>query len=446
MHDHHSAHIIAADMGYGHERPARSLEHLAVKGEGVIVANNYPGIPERDRKLWRKSREFYETMSRTKSIPLIGDLMFELLVDKTQEISPFYPRRDLSKPSLQLRQMYAAIKIGLGRHLIETLAKKPVPLVTTFFFVAFMAEEFDYPGDIWCVTTDTDISRAWAPMDPKKSRINYIVGNGRCAERLKLYGVRGDRIFLTGFPLPPELIGGVDAPVLKKTLVRRMCALDPQGIFRSHNKRALETQLGKGVCPMKKNGHVPNVMFAIGGAGAQERLAETILKSLSHPLRRGMLRLNLMAGARPELGKRLLATARRLRLGSVLGQTLTVSFYKERAEYFTEFHRLLNDTDILWTKPSELSFYAGLGLPILMAPPVGSQEEFNRKWLEQVGGGVYEEDPRYANEWLLDWIASGAFARMAWNGYIEAPTHGTYRIESIVFGEEMPIHSLPLIV
>ena len=223
-----------------------------------------------------------------KSIPLVGDLMFELLVDKTQEISPFYPRRDLSKPSLQLRQMYAAIKIGLGRHLIETLAKKPVPIITTFFFVAFMAEEFDYPGDIWCVTTDTDISRAWAPMDPKKSRINYIVGNGRCAERLKLYGVRGDRIFLTGFPLPPELIGGVDAPILKKTLVRRMCALDPQGIFRSHNERTLEAHLGKGVCPMKKNGHVPSVMFAIGGAGAQERLAETILKSLSHPLRRIM--------------------------------------------------------------------------------------------------------------------------------------------------------------
>lgn len=433
-------------MGYGHERPARSLEHLAVKGEGIVVANNYPGIPERDRKLWRKSREFYETMSRTKSIPLIGDLMFELLVDKTQEIDPFYPRRDLSRPSLQLRQMYAGIKLGLGRHLIDKLAQRPVPILTTFFFVAFMAEEFDYPGDIWCITTDADISRAWAPMDPKKSRINYIAPNGRCAERLKLYGVRADHIFLTGFPLPPELIGGVDASTLKKDLVRRMCALDPNGTFRSHNERTLEAHLGRGVCPMKKNGHVPSLMFAIGGAGAQERLAHTILKSLAHPLRRGTLRLNLMAGARLDLGRRLTQEARRLRLGSTFGKTLLVSAYKERAEYFTSFHRLLKDVDILWTKPSELSFYTGLGLPILIAPPVGSQEEFNRKWLEQVGGGVFQEDPRYTNEWLADWIQSGAFARMAWNGYIEAPTHGTYRIESVVFGEEMPIHPLPLTV
>jgi len=177
-HDDHAAHIVAADMGYGHERPARSLEHLAVPGEGIVVANNYPGIPKRDKKLWTFSRKFYETLSRSKTIPVIGRYLFELLVDHGQEIAPFYPRRDLSKPTIQLHQMYASMKRGgLGRHLIETLAKNPVPIITTFFFVAFMAEEFDYPNDIWCVTTDSDISRAWAPKDPKRSRIKYFVGN-----------------------------------------------------------------------------------------------------------------------------------------------------------------------------------------------------------------------------------------------------------------------------
>ena len=443
----HEAHIVAADMGYGHERPARSLEHLAPKSEGIVVANHYPGIPARDRFIWKQTRQFYETMSRSKSVPLIGDALFEVLVDRGQKIETFYPRRDLSQPTAQLRQMYTGIKrFRHGRHLIELLAKHPIPLITTFFYVAFMAEEYDYPGSIWCVTTDADISRAWAPMNPERSRINYIVGNGRCAERLKLYGVREEHIFLTGFPLPPQLIGGVEAPILKKTLIRRMCALDPQGVFRSHNERTLEAHFGAGMCPMKKNGQVPQVMFAIGGAGAQEQLGKIILKSLSHLLRRGTLRLHLMAGARPQLGERLLREVRRLRLEACLGKTLTISAYQDRAEYFQEFHRHLVETDVLWTKPSELSFYTGLGLPILMTPPLGSQEEFNRRWLEQVGGGVFQEDPRYADEWLTDWLASGAFARMAWNGYIEAPTHGTYRIEAVVFGEELPIHPLPLIV
>lgn len=443
---HHEAHIVAADMGYGHERPARSLEYLAVQDEGVIMANNYPGIPARDRFIWGKSREFYETMSRTKAIPIIGNFLFDVLVDKTQEIKPFYPRRDLTKPSLQLRQMYAGMRSGLGRHLIQTLAKNPVPLITTFFYVAFMAEEYDYPGEIWCVTTDADISRAWAPMDAKRSRINYIASNGRTAERLKLYGVRDERIFLTGFPLPLSIVDAPDPKKLKTDLQRRLCALDPQGIFHANYEKTLSVALGSEVCPMDAKKHVPQVMFAVGGAGAQEHLGKVILKSLSGPIRRGQIRLHLMAGARPDLGDRLYQEAVRLDLKAYVGKGLTISSYHKRKEYFEAFDVALRETDILWTKPSELSFYTGLGIPILMAPPVGSQERYNRLWLEQVGGGIYQGDPRYANEWLLDWIDSGAFARMAYQGFLEAPTHGTYRIESAVFGEPLSVEQLPLIV
>jgi hypothetical protein len=46
----------------------------------------------------------------------------------------------------------------------------------------------------------------------------------------------------------------------------------------------------------------------------------------------------------------------------------------------------------------------------------------------------------------MDWINSGGLARMAWNGYIEAPTHGSYRIESIVTGTEVQLEKLPMIV
>lgn len=98
------------------------------------------------------------------------------------------------------------------------------------------------------------------------------------------------------------------------------------------------------------------------------------------------------------------------------------------------------------TKPSELSFYTAIGIPILMAPPIGSQEKFNSLWLQSVGGGVPMGDPRYTNEWLFDWLQSGGLARMAWSGYVEAPTHGAYRIEDVVAGRKSEIHPLPLIV
>ncbi|MBI2484605.1 hypothetical protein HYW18_00375 [Candidatus Uhrbacteria bacterium] len=439
------AHIVAADMGYGHERPAHSLRHLAPSGEGIVVANNYPGIPSKDRTLWRRSREFYETVSRSRSVPLIGKYLFEL-VDAAQAIPPFYPRRDLSRPTLQLRQMYAGIRAGLGRHLMEKLAQNPLPLVCTFFYVAFMAEEYGYPGDIWCVTTDADISRAWAPLYPSKSRIRYFAANGRCVERLKLYGVRPENIFLTGFPLPPEIVDGPSGRLLRQDLLRRLCVLDPQGIFRAHHAPAISAHLGAGACPLGRSRRVPHVMFAVGGAGAQASLALVVLRSLAGLVRRGALTLTLMAGARPALGARFEEEAKRLRLGSSLGKTLFVRAYKTRRGYFDDFVGRIRETDILWTKPSELSFYTGLGLPILMAPPLGSQEEYNREWLSQVGGGVFQADPVYTHEWLMDWISSGAFARMAWNGYTEAPTHGTYRIENALAGKRTEVETLPLIV
>jgi len=77
---------------------------------------------------------------------------------------------------------------------------------------------------------------------------------------------------------------------------------------------------------------------------------------------------------------------------------------------------------------------------------VGAQEDFNRKWLMQIGGGIDALEMQYMDEWLFDWITSGALARMAWNGYINAPTHGAYRIESILKGEAVNLPSLPLVV
>lgn len=429
-------------MGYGHSRAAYALRGLS--GGEVVSANDYRGIPAEDRRIWRQSRQLYEAISRMKPVPVIGSFLFETL-DRWQEIPSFYPRRDLSEPNAQVKQLYRLINKGWGKHLIDTLAKNPVPFVTTFFASAFFADHFDYPGDIYCVTTDADISRAWASLDPKKSRIKYFASNGRVVERLKLYGVPEHNIFLTGFPMPKELVGGPTSKTLKDLLAARLCNLDPQGIFHARYQRTLRSEIGPARCNARSD-HPLTLTYSVGGAGAQRQLGVQILKSLKRKIASHEIRVNLVAGTRPDVAKYYTDAAVGLGLKKQIGDWLVIPTFSSRAAYFDDFTKLLATTDILWTKPSELSFYAGLGIAVIMAPPIGSQEEFNRIWLQYMGGGVAQNDPEFANEWLFDWINSGGVARMAWNGYVEAPTHGTYRIEDVVLGRMSEIHALPLIV
>jgi len=73
-------------------------------------------------------------------------------------------------------------------------------------------------------------------------------------------------------------------------------------------------------------------------------------------------------------------------------------------------------------------------LPIVVAPPIGSQEHFNRKWLVSLGSGILEENSNYANQWLIDFLLSGRFAESAMQGFLEAGSLGTYNIVKICFG------------
>lgn len=435
--------VIDVDMGYGHSRAAFALRDLC--GGSVITANAYRGIPDLDRRLWKLTRQAYEFVSRLKPIPLVGNAAFELM-DRMQRIPNFYPRRDLSKPSLQVRQTYTLLKRGLCRHLIDTLGKNPLPLVSTFPIPALAAEYFNYPGEIYCVTTDTDVNRAWVPLDPKRSRIKYFASSGRVVERLRLYGVKESHIFLTGFPIPKELIGGPNAKPLKELLAARLCNLDPNGIFHDRYAKALHEELGTGLCRMTKAAHPLTLTYSVGGAGAQRQLGVDIMKSLRTHITRRDIRVNLVAGVRHDVAKFYEEAAIGLGLRKHLGKGLVIPTFESRLGYFEGFTRILETTDILWTKPSELSFYTGLGLPIIMAPTIGSQEDFNRLWLQYVGGGAMQFETPHVNEWLFDWIGSGALARLAWNGYIQAPTHGTYRIEDTVLGRPSELEELPLIV
>ncbi|MBI4992817.1 MAG: hypothetical protein HZC26_01600 [Candidatus Magasanikbacteria bacterium] len=447
-----SAYVVTVDMGYGHQRAAFPLRDFAVGLDGVkseeaiINANHYAGIPNADRRRWESGRKLYESVSRVKNWPLVGERLFSVM-DYFQRIEPFYPKRDLSRPTFQLRSIYSMIRKGWGKDLIERLNKSPLPLVSAFFSPAYFAEEHGYKGDIYLLCCDTDVSRAWAPLVPAKSRIKYLVPNRRVKERLGLYGVKADQIFITGFPLPKENIGGRDLRVLKKSLGERVAHLDPDGRYRKKYHETLEEFLGDSYRPFGSEVRHPlTITFAVGGAGAQKDLGAQILTSLRHHVDKGLVRLNLVAGTRNDVYLFYQRVIKELGLLKKQNGHVSILFADNKLEYFKKFNQILLTTDVLWTKPSELSFYAGLGLPIIMAPTVGSQEVFNKSWLESTGAGVQQEDPKYTHEWLFDWLKSGWLAEAAMNGFLDAPRNGAYHIEEVVLrGKRSEIEDIHLL-
>ncbi len=437
------AYIVAVTMGYGHMRPAYALRDMAVpvpgvkkhEGNGVISADNYPGIPDNDKHMWETIRKGYEFVSRFKRIPVIGDATFKLM-DHMQEIAGFYPRRDLTKPIWQLRATYKTIeKKNWGRDLIQKLNKKPLPIVTTFFTIAHMAEYWGYRGPIYCVVTDTDISRSWVSVSPRTSNIIYCAPSYRVAERLKLYGVNPKRVYLTGFPLPKDNIGhDTDVDILRRDLAYRMLNLDPAGRYLSMHGDHVKEHLGLKNLPKRASHHL-TLTFAVGGAGAQREIGLQAMKSLRRHILTGKIRLNLIAGIHQEVRNYFRNAIDECDLGGVFGRGVRIQFSKTKEQYFTDFNKILRTTDILWTKPSELSFFVALGLPIIIAPPIGSQEDYNKAWLTTLDAGVPQEDPKYAAEWLFDWLRSGFLAKAAMAGYREAFKFGTFNIERLVAGK-----------
>ena len=429
--NHQKAWVVAVDMGYGHQRAADPLRDIAYKGE-IIDANNYKGIPKKDKDIWHDSRRFYEWISRFKKVPLIGKVAWDIF-DKFQEIPLFYPKRDLSDSNIQLRYMMHLIKkYEWGKHLFKKLEKKKLPIITTFFVTAFMAEYYDYPGEIYTVVTDTDLSRTWVPVDPKKTRIKFLAPSVRAQERLRRYGVPEDNIFLTGFPLSLDLLGTKKLNKLKKDISQRLANLDPTRTYLKRFKETVKTQLGAQNYPPRKSDHPLTIMFAVGGAGAQKEVGIEIVKSMAEKIKRNKLNVILVAGTHKNIKQYFKEEVLKLGLKKELGKSVKILHSVNKAQYFKSFNKAVRKTDILWTKPSELSFYTALGLPIIMSQPIGSQEKFNRRWLHMIGSGLTQEDPQYAIEWIYDLLKSGWFAEAAMNGFLEAPKYGTYNIQKII--------------
>jgi hypothetical protein len=174
--------------------------------------------------------------------------------------------------------------------------------------------------------------------------------------------------------------------------------------------------------------------IAIGGAGAQTRQVGKILQALRGRILDGDLKLTLVAGIRPDVAGILHRMVQSAHLSANIHAGIEILVSENFEDYFHRFNECLADTDVLWTKPSELVFYASLGLPILLAAPVGDQEHANRNWLLSNDAALDAGDPDSMDLKLEDLLATGELCRIAWNAYSRLDRNGTARIQEFVSG------------
>jgi hypothetical protein len=428
--------VVTVDMGLGHQRATQPLAHLAAEGI-MAVGGDSSGDPE-ERKLWQRMRRTYEFLSRVRSVPLVGKPLFGML-DALQNIPPFYPIQDMSKPSYQVKLLSSFIAKGLCRGMVEKIRTRPLPLVTSYLAPAIAADKAGY-GRIYCIICDAEISRAWVPEDARSSRICYLAPCGRAVMRLRSYGVPDERIFLTGFPFSLELLGGPSLDILRHDAAQRLLHLDPGNRFWPLHGRNVAHFLGRANC-RARSARPMTITYAVGGAGAQKEIGGQLAESFRDLLFRGELRLNLVAGVREEV-KSYFEHVKADLLPA--GDNLQIVYGSDKQAYFEAFNQAIRETDLLWTKPSELSFFCGLGIPVIMAPSIGSQEEFNRRWLLEIQAGIPQEDPAYAHQWLMDLLAEGRLAESAWDGFLKARKYGTYKIQELLETGTMARETSPL--
>jgi hypothetical protein len=415
--------VVTADMGLGHQRAAYPLRNIAE--EGLMTLGRADNTSPAEQKSWERLRKSYEFLSRTKSWPLIGNSVFGLL-DRLQNIPPFYPIRDMSNPSFQVRWLKNLINSGMCAGMMEKIRAKPLPLISTFYAPAIAADMAGY-GRVYCVICDAEVNRAWVAENPRTSKIVYLAPCGRAVRRLNEYGIPNERIWLTGFPIPVEILGDRNLSVLKYDFGQRLRILDPTG-ERFWPMHGLNVQHFLGAKNTKfARKRVFTVTFGVGGAGAQTDIAYVVARSLRDKIARGEVNYNILAGVRPEVATFLEDIKKELALPQIRiikGTSLE--------EYFKGFTECMRTTDVLWTKPSELSFYCGIGIPIIMAPHIGSQEDYNQSWLLEIQAGFPQQDPQYTHQWLLDLVRAGRLADAGWNGFLKARKYGTYKIHEIL--------------
>ena len=418
--------LVAVEMGYGHLRAAAPL--AAELGTEILECDRPPLAAPDEAARWRRTRSGYEALSRAAAAPLFGGPLRRLL-EQITDIPGLYPIRDQSAPTAGAKMLARMARGGLGRPMIEKVAREDGVLLTTFYAPAVIAREAGLKR-IVCVVSDSDVNRVWAPVDAAAGGIHYCAPGQGARRRLRAFGVPDEWIHVTGFPLPPSLTGGDDLDALRRNLAARIVRLDPRGAFREEARGELAHFLGP--LPKAEEGRPPLLVFAVGGAGAQAALARQFLPALRGAIFTGRLRLALVAGTRPEIADGFRRELRAAKLEDAPPGSIEILLERDFASYYAAFNALLARADVLWTKPSELSFYAALGLPLVFAPALGVHERANRRFVRIRGAGFKQEQPRCAWDWLRHWLEEGILAGAAWAGYTRMPKFGARNVADVV--------------
>ncbi len=418
--------IVSLEMGYGHLRAALPLADAF--GSPVELADSPPLAVMADTALWRTMRSFHKLLSRPGPFALL-ERPANALMDLVTEIPPLLDSRQGTAPDLAVRILDQVLAFGLGDNLVRALRRQGRGILTTFYGPALIADRAGIEP-VFCVVTDADVQRVWVPPNPYRSRIHYFAPSPRVVRRLFAYGVPRERISLTGFPLPYEFSSEPGREALRHATARRIVRLDTEGSFVQLHRPMLEQLFGP--LPLEERGRPIEIVFAVGGAGAQVDLTALFLERLRDHLVRDRIRLHLVAGTRKEVADAFLEQLERARLASAIGTQVSVLYAEDFSKYYRSFNRLLARSDVLWTKPSELSFYAGLGIPLVLTHPVGTHERYNRRWLREQGAGLKQRRPDHLPTWFDEWCADGTLAQAAFSAYIRIPRDGTLRIAEAV--------------
>jgi hypothetical protein len=411
--------VVSAPLGNGVDLVAQACRDFAHTGQ-ILRADEYPGIPRPDRKLWTLLREQPSLLVTLGRIPVIGPSLRSLTERFVHHLPSRYPEREQTTWNRRLVEFYYYLQTQhLGRDFIQRLAENPLPLITSSQVIAFSAEVHAYPGPIYLVCHAADPSRAWAPLEPAQTRIQWIVPTQTAEARLQAYGVPSTNIHYFGLPFPSACISSKG---LHADVEARIARLDPESIFQPHKKHVRSQR--------------PLTLGVIMDSGWRTQDILRFLEGAGKAIRSGELILHIFTGT--DLGRAgsIEAMARNQTLHRHLGSAVIVHAHADEAIAFTAFTKCFPEMDVLWTTPNPWVFSVGLGIPVIIQPGMGGQEEARYAWVRGVQAGLPPLELETLSEWLLDWKRSGGLARLAWNGYGSAPSMGYTRLKELLEGKQ----------
>ena len=385
--------LVAPLMGLGHLRALDPLRPCAPDGLAIYGENLTGWEPA----LWRGLRHLYEGMSR-------GE--------------PGSWRRGLGNRTMRLVDPPFPWPVQVGRHLLSGFIRMGIlgagmnrghegPWLHSFYTTAHAwAMRGVDPQRNALLICDQAIHPIWLSTQHKRHPHLIFLPHEGLVDRLGSWGADPALLRVTGFPLP---------------------GTDPRG--ENWAADAFNRRLHRMEHPERD---VLHLLAVQGGAGAQARALERLLKGAMPLVDRGSLKLTVVCG-HPG------ATRHEGFLGGMLGRPpvpgISIIPFRDPLSAIQEVANRLPEVDLLWSKPSELVQYTALGLPLLCADPIFDHEVANRDWVRRTGAGLLPPGPwEDLADWLTRWWREGTLARAARDGWNKGDRSAVERIRNWIGG------------